>query len=219
MMRLFALFGVTLIIWSCAFGIAPINFEEMGLAPLAKVGCPDLAGKYHDVLVESGEKDTRAFHWELLASFRTLEYANGGYRYVTKAGHVSEETIGKPQRGAKLSQDIAEITYSDSQLLVQVRDWNGAVWRRIAVRLDDASVGCRDGALVMRWRKLGGGGDFTPISQTYGEVMLSKEPDGSILMSTWMRSTQYSPLVHAPSPGMGGGAFTKTWRVRPVGSK
>jgi hypothetical protein len=211
----------------CFTPIAPVSFEERGLGALSKTGCSNLEGHYIN-LVSNKEGRSHEYFYHL-----------GGLtdrEYLVSTGNANRDPAAKGKRvkgwelqTGKTIESFTMLDPTTSTVRVEqgrgivtliLFDGDGYEWSRKQIGLGGSpDVGCRDGALVLRWRKLGGGADSTPISQTYGEVILRKEPDGSILMSTWMRSTQYSPLLHAPSPGMSGGSFTQTWRVKPVGAK
>jgi len=219
--------AAVLVLCGCLAPIPQVNFEEHGVGELSKTGCPNLQGHYINLLDNLDNKGN-IFHeyFYSLGGLVDREYlsssamANRNPAAKGKREKVREFQSGKTlEIFTMLDPTISTVRVEQDRELVTLMlfDGDGYEWSQKKIRLEGSpDVGCRDGALVLRWRKLGGGADFTPINQTYGEITLRRETDGSILMGSWMRSTKYSPLVHAPSAGMGGGSFVKSWRVKPA---
>lgn len=203
----------------CVTPVAPIIFEELGVAPLSKLGCPDLTGAYRHVFDgHDGKSGSDLFFVFLAGQPYATQLINQEARStqskqikvydMKKGGENTVYVMTNPNRGRVV------IKHNAHMLQLVLTDETDFMWAKSNIRLDTPDTGCRDGALVLRWRKLAGGGDFTSTTQSYGEIQLKKEPDGSLLYSTWSNSRDYSSLVHTPSLGMG--KPMQTWRVKPV---
>lgn len=213
------------VLGGCLAPIPQVNFEEHGVGELSKADCPNLEGHYINLLDNNTGNASHEYFYSLGGLVDREYLSSSGTENRNPAAKGKREKIREFQTGKTLEIfTILEPTTStvrveqDPELVTLILfDGDGYEWSQKKIRLEASpDVGCRDGALVLRWRKLGGGADFTSISQTYGEITLRRGTDGSILMASWMRSTKYSPLVHVPSAGMGGGSFVKSWRVKPV---
>ena len=216
------LLAVSLVASGCVTPVSPIIFEEEGAAPLSKSGCPNLAGRYVNLLNNEGDR----FH-EYFYALGNLE----DRQYLVSTGNRNRDPAakGKLVRGRSVqtgeTREVLTMLYATTSTVrveqsrevvtLILFDGEGFEWGRKSIRLGTSDdVGCRDEALVMRWKKYASGAEMTSSSQSYGEVILKKEPEGGILLSTWSRSRQYSNLLRVPSPGFG--RPLQTWRVKPV---
>lgn len=212
----FLILAVSFMTTSCVTP-SPLIFEEEGVAPLSKSGCPDLTGHYLNLV-----DNRKGITFYALGGLRDQAYLTIA-TYDPPAAKKKVARLYDPRTGMDTkvfrmedsTTSTVRVEQNAEHVTMVLQDIDGNKWARQTIQLSSfPDVGCRDGALVLRWRQYSAGAEMAPSNQHYGEIILNKDADGSILYSNWSRSRQYSNLLRAPSPGMG--KQMQTWRVKPV---
>ena len=210
--RILIMLSVCGMLAGCFVPVSPVNFEAQGAAPLTREGCEDLSGKYYEWLPSSSKFDLW-FHNDILWSIS--KRSNQGLAdYTPFVWRESFTPKDKEIPGPKEKEFSIIKHIPGKELSFDVYDGEGTLWRKMLIELDPSIAGCRDGALVLRWRQEAGGGDMSLSTQHFGELILKKEPNGDLTFSQWSSSLVYSRFLHQPRVGLG--RPLQTWRVKAV---
>lgn len=153
---------------------------------LSRQGCPDLSGEYQDKgslsrVLFAGLGGDKPLHEPSLVERKVL-------RTPAVSGSTSSEMYSAVRAfndGSRLSID-----HKADSLKAMLMDSRGEVYEQITVKLDTPMTGCREDALVLRWKSVKrraewGGGDVT-----WGEREFRKLGDGSLTVThrEWQRA-------------------------------